>query len=454
MNFQSKDHNILLGQAINHQQLGQLDEAESLYKQILNLDSNNVFARHNLGMVYLCKGYLKSALEMISPVVIPSSPSPDFFDTYKLVGITLYQNGHWEEAKFWVEKALIYAPTDPELISIWQRILPRDYLEPEVFDRYSQQTLLRYSPREASNYIYVIDIVGTCNLRCPSCPVGNFQGSGRETGIMSLELYQKILDKIARENAREHTEIWLFNWGEPLLHLGVSDIVKLTKAAGFKVQLSTNLNIEADLAAIIKAEPDFIKVSLSGFTPETYSKTHRKGDITLVKSNLYRLRYYLDKYKSNTKIWLGHHLYKNNYHQLEEVKNLCDELGFAHHPVQAFFQPLEKLVRLMQGEILTEDQDILNQLLIHPIANITNIQKHRSGNYDCELRFNQTVINHDGTVALCCGVYSPANMLGVNFLESSKVEIEKLKYNHPFCHTCRQNGCDYSVSDVMDKVPR
>jgi len=55
-------------------------------------------------------------------------------------------------------------------------------------------------------YMYYIDIVGTCNLRCPSCPVGNylphdFMDLQRPKGFMKLALFEQILDKIKRENS-------------------------------------------------------------------------------------------------------------------------------------------------------------------------------------------------------------------------------------------------------------
>ncbi len=39
-----------------------------------------------------------------------------------------------------------------------------------------------------------------------------------------------------------------------------------------------------------------------------------------------------------------------------------------------------------------------------------------------ELRFNQTVINHDGSVALCCTVYDRDNMLDIGFLDADSTK--------------------------------
>jgi hypothetical protein len=55
-----------------------------------------------------------------------------------------------------------------------------------------------------------------------------------------------------------------------------------------------------------------------------------------------------------------------------------------------------------------------------------------------ENRSHQTVINHDGMVALCCAAYDQANLLGVRLLEADFHEIEKTKYAHPYCQTCHR----------------
>jgi MoaA/NifB/PqqE/SkfB family radical SAM enzyme len=109
---------------------------------------------------------------------------------------------------------------------------------------------------------FVIDIVGTCNLSCPSCPVGNMGDVDRPTGLMELGLFRDIVKKIIDETP-DPTAIHLYNWGEPFLDKELPELIKVVKESGLACALSTNLTtLDPNLRAVLKAKPDGILVSL------------------------------------------------------------------------------------------------------------------------------------------------------------------------------------------------
>ena len=142
------------------------------------------------------------------------------------------------------------------------------------------------SRRQQADYSFYIDIVGTCNLRCPSCPVGNSDQGYLGKGLMTLPLFENILKKIAAEHAGEAVQIGLYNWGESPLHPELSKFIAATRKAGFGCGTSSNFNNVGDLRTIIKADPSYIRISLSGFSNKVYQRTHKGGDIFEVKSNM------------------------------------------------------------------------------------------------------------------------------------------------------------------------
>lgn len=202
---------------------------------------------------------------------------------------------------------------------------------------------------------YIIEVVGTCNLRCPTCPNMNFRadefiGETRPIGIMDKDLFVKVVDKIRAEVGDSPTQLLFYNWGEPFLHPKLDELVKYAKQKDFYVMLSTNLNILTNIGKVIKQDPNFLRISISGSSQEAYGITHKKGNINLVKSNLYKLRYFMDKYKSKTDIQIYYHMYKSNLGQeFEEMIRLAQDLGFSLTLGIAVFQNIEKSIAYLKG---------------------------------------------------------------------------------------------------------
>ncbi len=436
----------LIEQAVALHREGQLGEAVPVYRRILELEPDRDDARHNLGMALLGLGFLQEGEAHVREAWMRNPGNPEMQTTPAAVLDVLMPQGYREQARFWLRAAMAQDPTNQNLRDAWQSTQPPAHVAPEIYDPIAGETLLRYAPRECGRYLYAIDIVGTCNLKCPSCPVGNSDGGQRPKGTMALQVFEQIIEKILQESPSERPEVWLFNWGEPSLHPELPTMVSLLRQHRIRNMISTNLNYEKGVERLAEASADVIKISLSGFHPDTYSPSHAGGDIEHVKQNMLNLRQALDRADSQTDVWVGHHIYRHNFHEQEEVSEFCEQLGFSWRPIQAFWQPIEELVRLKETRNITDP--LYNDLLIDPVANADQVLTNRKKSYDCELRFNQTAINVDGTVALCCSIYNNENMLGLNFLDHSHAAIEKAKYNHGFCQTCRSNGFDYSISEL------
>jgi organic radical activating enzyme len=320
-----------------------------------------------------------------------------------------------------------------------------------------------YEPTEHQRnklYTYWIEIVGTCNLRCPTCPTGNFLDSefsvGRNpTGFMELSLYRQILEKIKADNVSDRIEIHLYTWGEPLMHPKVAEFVALTKEMGFYCGISSNLNLDKNLKEVIKAEPDFFRVSLSGFYQENYQATHKRGDIRVVKGNMYRLRHMLDQYDNKTEVQVLYHVYKHNAgDDLLMMLKLCEELEFGLEPVWAFYMPLEKCLDYLDGKVSDEDSKIIDMLAMDPAKVTEAAVPFRD--QDCNLRKTQMTLNIDGTVQLCCATFDKAYVVAPSFVDMPHDEIQKLRYANDMCSPCMDNGqhvyFTYGVGEKLDEM--
>lgn len=319
-----------------------------------------------------------------------------------------------------------------------------DYLAPTHYDPHAERELERYRPIESPHYVYAIDIVGGCNLRCPTCPVGQ---QALPKGLMTLEMFQKILAKIKTETVDTHADIWLFNWTEPMLHPEIETFITTIHEVGFTSFLSTNLNLGQRIEAVMRAAPTRLKVSLSSLSQDIYGQTHARGDIAHVVANLRELARWRDHYHSKTHIWIGHHLYRNTLAEQASIKALADELGFGYVPSPAIVAPIEKVLGMMEEKTRDEVGGLRDQLLFDPLDIRARMAKTRSGRKDCELRFNMTTLQYDGTVNLCCATTQALDKKPVHFLDHPHRELEEMKYNHSFCKTCMDANLHLTISD-------
>lgn len=302
--------------------------------------------------------------------------------------------------------------------------------------------------RQSADFYYYIDIVGTCNLRCPSCAVGNYTELPPK-GRMPLESYLAILDKISKEHPNEKISIDLYNWGEPGLHKQLGEIIIRTKDLGYHVGLSTNLNEFPRMKEVVKASPSYIRISLSGYYNQNYQQTHKRGDINLVKANMHQLRYYMDSMKSETIVEVGFHIYRTNFDvDFWKMKELCEELDFIFAPVVATLMPVEKAVKACDGEVIAEDQAIVQKLIATPAERMQLVAQLGGQKRDCQFRKVRTTINFDGSVALCCATFEKDKIIADNFLDIPRKELQAKKYRHPFCKTCMAHSLDMAFTGV------
>lgn len=301
----------------------------------------------------------------------------------------------------------------------------------------------RYTPE---TFVYHLDIAGTCNLGCASCPVGNVplrsaSRGARPRGFMAFDQFSKILDKIRGECPVARPVISLYNWGEPLLHPDVGRIVRLVRQHGLFCAVSTNLNQDRFLEDLVAAGPNNIKISLSGFTQEVYGRTHTRGRIDTVKANMRRLRALIDQHGARIDVFVGYHDYVGNAgDELAAMTALVQELGFRLQHKIARLYPLEKVLPLYDPAAVPEpsDRELFDLLLVkpHEWGRVAAAETEDA----CVMAAQEMALNYDGSVALCCNVFDYAHNIADDFLSVSHEELQARKAAHALCTRCLRAG--------------
>lgn len=296
-------------------------------------------------------------------------------------------------------------------------------------------------------FVYNIDVMGSCNLRCPSCPAGNSLEVDNPRGAMKPELLAAIMDKASAETEIEG--VGLFNWTEPLLHYDIAKLVALVQSYGVPCRLSSNLNVFKNVESVMEQAPASLRVSVSGFSQDNYRLTHAGGDVEKVKANMIELAAIKERLGVDTRLEVVYHRYLGNLDDEVRFRRFAADLGYEFNPNWAFFMPLEKMLACLSPEessvALTEsDREIVERLAL-PIREASEMAV-RYRDRGCVLQEEQMTIDFRGEVMLCCAVYDAAAYGLGGFLEMSVEEIQEKKRAHSMCSICMRHGLHvYSV---------
>ncbi|OQY10902.1 MAG: hypothetical protein B6I29_00410 [Marinitoga sp. 4572_148] len=165
--------------------------------------------------------------------------------------------------------------------------------------------------------VVLIDNISYCNLKCFMCPHKNMK---RKPGIMSWDLYKKIIDEIAVENPS--ARVWITFFGEGLMLRDLDERISYAKSKGLKdVVLNSNGNLlnEKWAERLIKAGLDVMYVGIDAFEKDTYEKIRVKGNLNNVVKGVLKYKELLDKIGTeNQKIFVQFVEMPENEKELEK----------------------------------------------------------------------------------------------------------------------------------------
>jgi MoaA/NifB/PqqE/SkfB family radical SAM enzyme len=292
-----------------------------------------------------------------------------------------------------------------------------------------------------TRFFFNIDVLGSCNLRCPSCPVGNSRDVRLPTGFMEPALLEAIIAKA--RNECDVGGVGLFNWTEPILHPRLPELIRIVQSSGIPCHLSSNLNQMRNIDAILVENPYGFRISLSGFTQEVYGYTHRGGNVERVKEHMVELAAAKRRQQATTNLHVLYHRYKHNLADERPMRAFAHSLGIAFQPVWAFMMPLEKVLAYVNDDpteaTLTEEDHRLIANLALPLREaLASVESLRDR--PCSLRDAQMTLDFEGNVQLCCGTFDTRKFTLGTYLTTPLAELQARKYAHDMCRRCMERG--------------
>lgn len=227
-------------------------------------------------------------------------------------------------------------------------------------------------------YVYRLTTVGlepnnTCNLKCTHCPTNTTMQ--RPKGLMSWHLFQDIIDHNPRIK-----RIYLTNWGEPLLHPQLVEMVAYAHQKGKFTALTTNATLlnESVSRQLLEAGLDLLKISIDG-SPEVFERVRGFAYQTLEKNvlNFVKIR---NSLQAKTRIEASMLVFQETRPHIEEFFNLWQKRVDYVHLQPKFFTFKRRrttacrdlwriLVVLWEGTVVPCCADMEGELILGQAAN-------------------------------------------------------------------------------------
>ena len=132
-----------------------------------------------------------------------------------------------------------------------------------------------------------VELTNHCNLKCPVCPCGS-DLTNRPPGNLDLDLFRRLMDEVGGNLLM----VFLWGWGEPLLHPRFPEFVRIAREHGARTIVSTNgQNLIEDRVreGLLQEPPDILIVSVDGLTQDTYSAYRIGADLETLLAGVRRL---------------------------------------------------------------------------------------------------------------------------------------------------------------------
>jgi organic radical activating enzyme len=302
-----------------------------------------------------------------------------------------------------------------------------------------------------------LELDSHCNLNCALCFAGNRDGYDDTHGRMSLDLVERIYDKIQTEHP--HPSIRCYGNSEPFLYPWLPEVIASANRRGLRFELSSNLNYVQRLEETMAAKPDYLLIGFSGWTQASYSRSHKGGDLEKLKANMIKVAELLPK--NPLRILANYHCYQDNRgEEMAQAKKFITDLGFEWVPSPARAISLENTLAYLrhQEKIRTGsvppigicskgfDWDAIlpppSQNYLEQIPRLTFSPERAVDFYskwpvpeECPLKDIGVYIRWDGKVTLCATMSDRRLDIG-NYLEMTQEQMSEARKGHPLCHEC------------------
>lgn len=232
-------------------------------------------------------------------------------------------------------------------------------------------------------YEYYLELSSYCNLKCKMCARSQMT---RKDGIMSNDLFKKIIDEIYE--SQPYAYIHMYGIGESMMDTNLYQKLDYAYSKGLtNTVLFTNGQLLLENDNYIKLANSglaSIGVDLDGFSKEVYEQIRVGGDFEIVKKGIEKLSEYIKDNKLRSRLEIAYQIYPGvNEKDIDAFVEWCTANNLEY-----------KMVTMHTWAGLRDDI---------PATNVDKVieQHHGKRETACCYLWDSFFVGWDGRVGLC-----------------------------------------------------
>lgn len=302
------------------------------------------------------------------------------------------------------------------------------------------------------------EVSGICNAKCPYCVTGNKSAINKSPGtehrssnFVTGENFRTAIVRLIDLNLiGKDTVICLYNWGEPLLHPNIQDLLLILKAKKLHFGISTNASKVLKFERGLLTNLDHLTISMPGFSQESYDRIHG-FDFNKILSNIDGLLANFRDAGFAGQAKIAYHIYQFNLGEIIHARDFCLKRKINFAPSVAFINDYNLAISFLNKTLeYNKLNEMAKNLLLYYVDELINKSPR---DFNCP-QYDYLTIDAACDVLTCCAVppNHPDYSIGSIF-QLSREDILTKKKQQKICKECISSGLAYWVHNpVIPKI--
>ncbi|MBE7559686.1 SPASM domain-containing protein [bacterium] len=249
----------------------------------------------------------------------------------------------------------------------------------------------------------LVEPTNYCNLGCEVCETGAGD-LGRAQGFMTLENFNRILDKIPSLNS-----MLFYFMGEPFLNRAAYDMIAAARARGIWVETCTNGDL-VDPERLVACDLNLVSFQIGGLVQETHKVYRVNSLLPRVIERMKAVRRLRDERGLvHPEINLGFIVMRHNEHEVPDVPAFAREVGADRFEI---VKPCVRTIEQGRKFLTQADEYWIYDRRKFEEGELIPLDKPKNW---CGIIYHSMGINWNGDVVSCCrdprGKYVLGNIL-------------------------------------------